>query len=620
MYIVVEIDKTSLYDGTFSSYLPYVYHSTVSSPTVASWWTDWGGSDDFPDAEKNISGIVLDSIFDVQQVNTLANCITQENSFYFDYDNQLLYLHTPHTKTPYGSSVLSGIAFGFTDDQVRYFRNQLYRPLVQQIPSLSDSCDPLQYGIIAFGGGNVVITNDVVENVGMFDTDERLYGNIMRIKCGDEGDTYDDLRLISSNYIRDYILTTSDITFDIADKRERLQTLYPTATMDILESYSDGAWQIAQRIMPDGYGLVMQAPAYPIADLSGTVRFRWGNGVTSITQVYAFHDDVLSPIAHTAFSTDGTFEIADALCAIDGANPTKGLKKIYVTGVMRDITNPADIIADLNDRIMGIAFTASNYDVSEWTAEKASLADISLYMDESKKIYEWIEILQNGANWGFRYEDVDKITIRRDDPSRESVVSIPAIAIRNSDIPIRRNAELYASSCIVRYAKNHRTNAYMQTENADYESAVINEHRVKKQQIYETLITSETIAQEKALRVMQDISVVRPIITLEVDISLFNQTALKRPRIYDMVDAVVSLVTQAKRIPALWTFVLGDIECVIGDDDCALGERHDVTHTQAYGFSESKRAYYGNLHGQIIGIQWNVDRNTVSLNIRQRDA
>jgi len=286
---------------------------------------------------------------------------------------------------------------------------------------------------------------------------------------------------------------------------------------------------------------------------------------------------------------------------------------------MRNYTNPADIIADLNHRIMGIAFTASNYDISEWTAEKALLADISLYMDDSKKIYEWIEILQNGANWGFRYEDVDKITIRRDDPSRESVVSIPAIAIRNSDIPIRRNAELYASSCIVRYAKNHRTNAYMQTENADYESAVINEHRVKKQQIYETLITSETIAQEKALRVMQDISVVRPIITLEVDISLFNQTALKRPRIYDMVDAVVSLKTQGHRIPQLWSYVLGD-EFVLGDDECVIGEHHAVTFTEAYSYADNERTYYGNLHGQIIGIQWNTDRDTVTLDIRQRST
>ena len=39
-------------------------------------------------------------------------------------------------------------------------------------------------------------------------------------------------------------------------------------------------------LIPDGYGTVIQVPAYPIAINSGTVTFRWGQSVTSITQVY----------------------------------------------------------------------------------------------------------------------------------------------------------------------------------------------------------------------------------------------------------------------------------------------------------------------------------------------
>lgn len=64
---------------------------------------------------------------------------------------------------------------------------------------------------------------------------------------------------------------------------------------------------------------------------------------------------------------------------------------------MRDYDNPADIIADLNDRVANIEYNATNYNQTEWTAEKASLADVSLYMDEPKRLYEWIELLKQGV-------------------------------------------------------------------------------------------------------------------------------------------------------------------------------------------------------------------------------
>jgi hypothetical protein len=353
------------------------------------------------------------------------------------------------------------------------------------------------------------------------------------------------------------------------------------------------------------------------------VTFQWGTLVTSITQVYTFDDDVLTSVTHANFSTDGTFTLTDALCAKDGSDPTNGLKEVYVTGVMRNYSNPADIIADLNDRVVNIEYNATNYNQTEWTSEKALLADVSLYMDEPKRLYEWIELLQAGSNYGFRYEDTDKITLRVDDKSRTAITFadgttyIRPVEIRNSDIPIKHNAQLYASSCIVKYAKNHRHGHFSQVTNTDYETDVLKEHRIKKIQTYESLLTNSTDADAKALLVMEDVSKVRPIVEIVIDSEKWlGSSGGDMPRIFDIVNIEASLLTHGSSIPTKWTFVLGDT-LLLGDDDIVLGERYEVTRTEAYTDSRGKRIYAGEMECQVIGVEPNLETDEIKLRLRK---
>jgi hypothetical protein len=285
---------------------------------------------------------------------------------------------------------------------------------------------------------------------------------------------------------------------------------------------------------------------------------------------------------------------------------------------MRNLTNPADIIVDLNSRLANIQYNSTNYNITEWESEKTALADVSLYMGESKSLYDWISLLQSGSTWGFRYEDSGKRTIRRDDPDRATVTFddgtslITPVEIRNSDIPIDQNAELYATSCIVKYGYNHRTQSYSQVENTDFKDAVLQEHRIEKILTIESLLTNKTDAEEKALRIMQDQSKVRPIITLELEVSKYTN-----PRIYDMIEAEVSLLTRESRIPAVWSYVLGDMD-ILGDDLGVIGEVHKLTRTEAYTKNGS-RLYFGELKGQIIGIEPRTETDSVILRIRERD-
>lgn len=611
MFSIAEISKTFLTDN-FTPLTSWVYSKQITLTQAeidASYWVAWGGTIDYNQVNRSIQSVYLDFILNLDEMDSLEDCQGQEESFYFDAVNQILYIHVTHTENPFVQTVETGLLFGYCSDKVRYFGNQEYKPILLSIPTISQSADPLQYDIMAFSGGSVVLSND-----GEFDTFEKLYGNTIRLKIGKDGDDCTDLITIFSGYIKDYTTTTKDITIDIGDNREKLQLEYPTQVFDNLTGLAENS---NGKIIPDGYGSVIQVPAYPIAINSGTVTFQWGSSVTSITQVYVEQDDKLTSVAHGSFSTSGTFTLTDANAYVDGDN-TKGLRKVYVTGVMRNLTNPADIIVDLNARLANILYNSTNYNMTEWETEKALLADVSLYMDKSKSLYDWISLLQSGSTWGFRYEDSGKRTIRRDDPDRTQVTFddgttiITPVEIRNSDIPINQNAELYATSCIVKYGYNHRTQSYSQVENTDFKDTVLQEHRIEKIITLESLLTSKTDAEEKALRIMQDQSKVRPIITLELEVSKYTT-----PRIYDIIQAEVSLLTRESRIPSVWSYVLGDMD-ILGDDLGLIGEVHKLTRTEAYTKNGS-RLYFGTLKGQVIGIEPRTDTDSVILKIRERD-
>lgn len=748
MFSVVEIDKTFSYEGTFTTYSPYVYQSIVTVnaglqvESIATYWTSTFGADgNYNTVATQIESMTLDSIFELTKQDSLVDCQANQNSFYFDATLQVLYIHIAHDDNLFAHTIETGILFGYCSDTVRYFRNQIYRPIVQSIPSLSDQADPLQYGIISFGGGSITFTNDVTDGVGLFDSDEKLYGNPVRIKRGQEGDAYEDLVLVFAGYVKDIETTTATMTLEVGDKRERLEVDTPVAVFSGLTGICEDSNGI---IIPDGYGDVIQVPAYPIEIDDTQVTYRWGTLVTSISQLYAIHDDVAIEVGHgdwylpskdelnllytelyvnglgsfsstgdywsateidssnawrqyfgnggqastnkstsckirpiraftsshtytvgqpspsggfifyalgsdykecaTAdigsdtwanavskaddydtilnFSTDGTFDLLNSTAYIEGDN-TKGLKDIYVTGRMRDYDNPADIIADLNSRVANIEYNTSNYDQTEWTAEKASLADVSLYMDKPKRLYEWIELLQAGSDYGFRYEDTDKITLRVDDKARTGITFsdgttyIRPIDIRNSDIPIRQNAQLYASSCIVKYSKNHRNGNYSQVVNTSFETDVLKEHRIKKIQTYESLLTNSTDADAKALLVMTDVSEVRPIVDIVIDAEKWlGSSGGDMPRIFDIVNLEASLLTHGSAVPSEWTFILGDT-FVLGDDDIILGERYSVTRTEAYTDSRGKRIYAGEMTCQVIGVEPLLETDEIKLRLRK---
>ena len=616
MFRLVEIDKRYDYDGTFVPIEPYVFYSQATNASIADYWTSTFGADGtYNDVSVQINSITLDNVTNLTSKSSYAEMIADDLSFYFDDVNQLLYVNLGQDLNITASSIASGVMYGYCSDTVRYFNKQEYIPIVTSIPNVTENTDPLQYGIISFSSGTVEMANPIIDGAPLFNGKENFYGNTVRILRGNDDDSYDDLITIFNGYISNAMTSTLKETLTLGDNREKLEIDYPTEVFDITSQY-ELTDDTNGELIPDGYGNVIQAKAYPYRINVGSVTYRWCKKATSISHVYAYQDESLNEVV---FNTDtnspletGFFYVGDAEAYVDGDN-TNGLVDIYVTGRMRDFDNPADIIADLNSNVLGVGYDSSNYNTTEWENEKASLADVALYMNETKSLYEWIEELQGGSNIGFRYEDTNLRTLRLDDKDRTSstfddnTTSIEPIDIRNSEIPIDQNAELYASSVIVKYGKNLRTGTYQQVTNSDYYDDVIKEFRVEKIDTYETLLTSQTDAESKASLIAEDESTIRPLIDLTVGSSKYN-----KPRIFDIIEAEANLLTQGA-YQENYTNLLADDDGTLGDD-YALGELWGLTYYEAS--KSGTIEFYGEFTGQVLGISPNIDVDEVMITVR----
>ncbi|NCD04445.1 MAG: hypothetical protein EOM00_15980, partial [Clostridia bacterium] len=108
MTILEIVRYYTLNQFTFLS--PFVVMSYPAKRTTASWWTDtFGALGDDSTLRMNISALVQKPSAQYTLANTLADCITQPLSFFWDASQQILYIHVSQNIIPSVDSFLSGV-------------------------------------------------------------------------------------------------------------------------------------------------------------------------------------------------------------------------------------------------------------------------------------------------------------------------------------------------------------------------------------------------------------------------------------------------------------------------------------------------------------------------------
>jgi hypothetical protein len=138
---------------------------------------------------------------------------------------------------------------------------------------------------------------------------------------------------------------------------------------------------------------------------------------------------------------------------------------------------------------------------------------------EEIELFELIRRVQNGANFGFRYEILPdgRRTIRRDDEQRTPVGDVTLLDILNSDdIPVTTDTVALAAEVVVAYGESYSSGRFLRVTDDTEADAVAELYAQRPRKEYRTLLTLQSDAEERAAYAVTRFTRVRGRVTLEL--------------------------------------------------------------------------------------------------------
>jgi len=501
--IVAELSRTNILEAEFTNEAPFVnkYQPFIHA-TAQYWQSVFGAPDESISIPVTILSIIQSITENYAQVFSYLDVIAQEKSWWYDAAEATIYIHHDHDIDPFAEDFEIGTAQGFTDKDVIYVDDIEYLPLIKSFPKLSKQQDIVNYKKLAMLTGNITLSN--VGGILDYLIDGKIYGNDFKLyrlieTPGVSDYTHSDLIGLHCFYVDDYDISQQEVSIDLGDKRDSQDVTIPTDKFNDTD-YPNIDENFTGNVIPVLYGLVRRSKAIPVnSETTGPVTYRQALLLTSlgIVEVKIEEAWVTKVPTSTSLAT-GSFVLAEA----DARNDSDVPYECRVTGsVGIPVTYASDIIKDFNDRYLEVEYLASNYDTTEWEAEEIALETAGLVLDEEKKMFEWIAVIQDGANVGFRYDFLPdgRRTIRVDDFDRAVSRSVDTEDILNIDVlPVKSNKKLLTAIAEVKYAKDYNASKFLSVIDNTHESETFRSYRKKPKKDIETILTLEAHAIARA--------------------------------------------------------------------------------------------------------------------------
>jgi hypothetical protein len=512
------IAEISLYkQSTFwtNSGFPFCFETRPAFRLYAPYWLDYfDAPDDQITLRIKVNSVSRDGDQYYTEMESLADCYAQEQSFFWDQGAQVLTVHFEHEYRPTTATMLFGAVFGVTDTTVKYFDDIEYLPLIAKAPVYTKQSDFQNYDKLTFANGTLELGGDgyLIDSLLQYP----LKGNQVNLLYGDEDDDYDDLIEMDIFYVEDFSSTLSKLTLELQDLRKSREMEIPISVFSP-DDYPDLEEDYYNKPVPLIYGENEDVPCTPVNGLEtvGSTRtYRPGFLFTeNPTNVMVKIDNawvVRTP--ENIVLSSGTFDVPNAIT--DEGAPLEC--KCDCTGIA--VAYASDIIKDINSRFLNISYVSSSYLTSEWATEEKLLAPIGMVISEKRKIFDLIAEIQKASSVGFVYEFVyGKRTIRVDNPNRTPVKYIHNVEILNIDeLPVEPDSTYLYSKINVNYGKNWEADTDLLVINDDYEDEVSAEHQTKKVFDIQTYLNSESEAQGRADIDAENFSQLRPIAPLKL--------------------------------------------------------------------------------------------------------
>lgn len=528
----------------FTTYAPFVVQCLPARRSTADWWTDtFGAEGDDSTLEMNISAIVQNPNISYTQAQSLPDCLTQPMSFYWDGAEQHLYIHlSPHI-LPEVQSLSSGATTGYSDRDVAYIDDVLYVPLLKSIPSLAQQADLKEYSQMAFIAGSI----DLINSGGKFDDiiDAKIHNNDAFIYyLPSEADrlhySREELVRLANLYVENYEFTLDGFSIDVQDKRKAMNA-------KLLGVDEDG------KPYPLLYGSVVAAKASVHDDDAVPVVYRLAKHMTSFGTVQCLGDYGWSTAPIIDYDLEaGTFKISATYARSPGNGAGADTGSVLECRLLAPIGIPnssaADVIRDMNQRLLGIEYTPSNYDTDNWEEAESRLAPIGVLYTNQQEIYAAIADIQNSCNVGFRY-DIGADGLRRivfDDWTKEPVADVSWYDIKdNLTLRVRSDSTLLAATVIVKYLRDYHEDTWQTETDDSMKDQVALSYRQTPTMEIPTFLVDALAAQERASFAVSRFSDV--LVTTEVELHGNQWFGLK---IYDII--TVDLAMENRRYFGKW--------------------------------------------------------------------
>jgi hypothetical protein len=436
------------------------------------------------------------------EVASIVLCISTEKSWFYDTATTKMYVHFEDWLTPEPfTTVAPGAVIGFTDqiDNTvnNYFEDVYYEPLINSVPNFSKKKDALFFGILQYQGGSISFDN----TGGYFDDFATLdlYGQPIRVFLTFEGLAYSSAELIYSGRIEDFAHDFNTFKLNVADKRKLLSRKYPINVFDAA-TYPDMDEKLLGVPIPITFGMVEKAPAYRTSAGNWKFADTTFNAIDANIVVYNKDDTLFS---HGGTETDGTFTGADTT------------DKLTVTFIQSAVENGLDTISDLLENYEGIDFNGTNYDTTEWNAEKAGISNTGLWLGRGnlKASDDIIEQICTDNQGIFDVLAAGKFTYRSFDEDRASATTIQQDELLD-DPDIIYDSKEYLSSAKIEYSEDLKEKDPEIYTNTDNEAEVYGRYRQYKERTFKTKLTNEADAITLSQAIMEQSKFIFPIINV----------------------------------------------------------------------------------------------------------
>jgi hypothetical protein len=522
----------------------------------------------YPMVRYEVSSVRIDQ---TEYLKTnLARCYQYDESWCYDPDDDsILYIHfKDHLPPMVFYSRKFGVMYGYTNNGYKKVGNfqQAYE-LVQSLPSIEQSADPLEYGKMKFKSGNVTLDNTGKD----FDEVLNVFGYDLSILVGEKEKDYSTYKRLEQYYISNYDVTPEKATFYGKDKRELLSQKAPNARFAQTDPPNDVSKYIPgtvypyisddliDTVIPDAYGYCYRVPGICLNEnqaISDRWRhFRFSRKITSLLTdadfileaeigkkwvrlprnaaeygemgfqgtydpatmwlaagpvEYDSYNPVDGNTYHVNWTEEGTVTIP-VIWAHDQEGQTwatdveGGINDVRLSAKFNPQENPLDILLDLFEYYGGVEPVPERYDLDEMEYELRRLPPIGIALTEEKSLYDIVSSFQNGSLLGFQLlGKFDRYTARMDNPNRPTSFHLSSKEIINFDkLKIDFGGTNYATWTDIEYAKGYQDDKGLHAINKNFQRSLLDIHRFDKQYGNVSCLPDKETAELKALVFMR---------------------------------------------------------------------------------------------------------------------